>query len=102
MAQSRQSTQARVHGVPNGSANGHLDGTIKPEKGAEARTNLSWWRLNDVEGRQTWEYLEDEDKRQKRPQSVAEKWHLGLPTVSCNESTRLGPSSRVGPHAKMQ
>lgn len=86
MVQMRELTQTNVHSpagdIGNGIGNGIAADAIQPKQGEDRRTNLSWWRLNDVEGRQTWEYLEDEEIRKRRPQSVAEQWHLGLPTVS--------------------
>jgi lanosterol synthase len=45
------------------------------------RTDYSRWRLLDVKGRQTWEYLEDDEAIKKWPQSTADKYFLGIPTV---------------------
>jgi lanosterol synthase len=45
------------------------------------RTDYTRWRLLDEEGRQTWHYLEDEEAIKAWPQSIADKWHLGMPTV---------------------
>ncbi|PHZ13235.1 lanosterol synthase [Rhizopus microsporus ATCC 52813] len=42
-------------------------------------TDLTHWRLNVDEGSQIWQYLETEQERQARPQSICEKYHLGLP-----------------------
>ena len=50
-------------------------------KGAETATDPLGWRLNIDRGRQTWQYLHNEEDRRKRPQTTAEKWHLNLPTV---------------------
>lgn len=44
-------------------------------------TDLARWRLRNVEGRQTWHYLSQEESK-KWPQNLAEKHHLGLPIVS--------------------
>ena len=57
--------------------NGHL---VKPDE-ADAKTDYSRWRLLDESGRQTWHYLTDDSKAKEWPQSVADKYHLGLPTV---------------------
>ncbi|KAI1813778.1 oxidosqualene:lanosterol cyclase [Poronia punctata] len=38
------------------------------------------WRLLDENGRFTWHYLEDDEAVQKWPQSMADKWYLGLDT----------------------
>ncbi|KAL9622472.1 MAG: hypothetical protein Q9160_003148 [Pyrenula sp. 1 TL-2023] len=80
MVQTKHSKQMAVLDLPNGAVNGSPNGTQPSREDDESRTHLSWWRLNDVEGRQTWDYLEDEEARRKRPQTVAEKWHLNLPT----------------------
>jgi lanosterol synthase len=48
------------------------------------RTDYSRWRLLDEKGRQTWHYLEDDEEVKNWPQSIADKYFLGLPTVgSC-------------------
>ncbi len=44
-------------------------------------TDKSRWRLLDEDGRQTWHYLEDDKEAEAWPQSVADKYFLGLPTV---------------------
>jgi hypothetical protein len=65
-------------------ANGHTQQTnshlVKPDK-ADAKTDYSRWRLLDESGRQTWHYLTDDNKAKEWPQSIADKYHLGLPTV---------------------
>ena len=45
-------------------------------------TDLTRWRLSNVEGRQTWQYFEREEDL-KREQTLLEKHSLGLDTVSC-------------------
>jgi lanosterol synthase len=45
------------------------------------RTDHTKWRLLDEKGRQTWHYLEDEHDLQEWPQSIADKYFMGLPTV---------------------
>lgn len=49
---------------------------VQPEK-----TDYSRWRLADVRGSQTWHYLEDDARLKEWPQSIADKYFLGLPTV---------------------
>ncbi|KAL4868710.1 hypothetical protein BDV12DRAFT_209020 [Aspergillus spectabilis] len=39
----------------------------------------SRWRLRNDNGRQTWHYLEDDDAARRWPQSLADKYYLGLP-----------------------
>ena len=45
------------------------------------RTDYSRWRMLDERGRQTWHYLEDDEDVKEWPQSTADKYYLGLPTV---------------------
>ena len=51
------------------------------EKQMSTRTDFSRWRLLDERGRQTWQYLEDDEDIKEWPQSTADKYFLGLPTV---------------------
>jgi len=44
------------------------------------RTDYSLWRLKVEHGRQTWHYITPQEAEQW-PQSVPEKYHLGLETV---------------------
>ncbi|KAL4882678.1 terpenoid cyclases/protein prenyltransferase alpha-alpha toroid [Aspergillus karnatakaensis] len=37
------------------------------------------WRLKNDHGRQTWHYLEDDDAARAWPQTLADKYYLGLP-----------------------
>lgn len=46
----------------------------------EPATDLSRWRLTNVEGRQTWRYVDDQDTPD-RPQTMLEAYSLGLDTV---------------------
>lgn len=45
-----------------------------------AVTDLTRWRLSNVEGRQTWKYLKDEDT-EEREQNFLEAHSVGLDTV---------------------
>jgi lanosterol synthase len=63
-----------------------IEGDIENEKPAKrtklpSRTDYSRWRLLDEKGRQTWHYLEDEEEAKNWPQTTADKYFLGLPTV---------------------
>ena len=58
-------------------AQGHL--TV--DENGDAQTDYARWRLLDDRGRQTWHYLESDEESEKWPQSVADKYFLGLPTV---------------------
>lgn len=46
----------------------------------EPATDLSRWRLTNVEGRQSWHYVDDQDTPD-RPQTMLEAYSLGLDTV---------------------
>lgn len=83
MVQTRQSAQGAVNGVANGhanrSANGHTGGhDLDPNS---EKVDRSRWRLLDESGRHTWHYLKTDKEVQEWPQSTADKYHLGLPTV---------------------
>lgn len=45
------------------------------------KTDLARWRLRDDAGSQTWHYLDDDAEAKKWPQSLADKYFLGLPLV---------------------
>lgn len=47
----------------------------------QERTDYSRWRLLDERGRQTWHYLENDEDAAEWPQTTADKYFLGLPTV---------------------
>ncbi|KAK8187037.1 terpenoid cyclases/protein prenyltransferase alpha-alpha toroid [Phyllosticta capitalensis] len=68
----------------NGHANSHdekgANGAIAANSTAGSKTDYSRWRLLDENGRQTWQYLETDDQVEKWPQTVADRYHLGLPT----------------------
>lgn len=51
----------------------------------EPVTDLSRWRLTNVEGRQTWRYVEDEETPD-REQTMLEAHSLGLDTVGIGSS----------------
>jgi len=47
-------------------------------------TDLTRWRLKNVEGRQRWHYLHTNQEAEEWPQSALDKHSLGLDTV-CSE-----------------
>ena len=49
-------------------------------QGKDQKTDSTRWRLKDVDGEQTWHYLSEEQAKEW-PQSMADKYFLGLPTV---------------------
>jgi lanosterol synthase len=81
--------------VPSSRAvNGHttsaekrpIEGDNEDEQAAKrtklpSKTDYSRWRLLDEKGRQTWHYLENGEEVEKWPQTIADKYFLGLPTV---------------------
>ena len=44
------------------------------------KTDYTRWRLKTEDGRQIWHYLSEEEAV-SWPQTIADKYHLGLPTV---------------------
>ncbi|EPE09142.1 lanosterol synthase [Ophiostoma piceae UAMH 11346] len=59
----------------NGNTNTSTKKTRLPE-----RTDLSRWRMrDDDDGCQTWHYLDDDAEAKKWPQTLADKYFLGLP-----------------------
>ncbi|KAF2090887.1 oxidosqualene:lanosterol cyclase-like protein [Saccharata proteae CBS 121410] len=57
----------------------HLDVTTRPVHD-DQKTDYSRWRLRDDRGRQTWHYLETDEEVEQWPQTVADRYHLQLPT----------------------
>lgn len=68
----------------NGSANALTNGTIKPlqDYDAELKTDHSRWRMKNVDGRQTWHYLQSDEQLKAWPMTAADKYYLGQNTVS--------------------
>jgi hypothetical protein len=60
----------------------------------QERTDYSRWRMLDEKGRQTWHYLEDDEDAQEWPQSTADKYFLGLPTV-CKITSSLTAAQKI-------
>ncbi|RYP63791.1 hypothetical protein DL771_009124 [Monosporascus sp. 5C6A] len=46
----------------------------------EDKTDRTRWRMLDEKGRHTWHYLEEDEAAEKWPQSIADKYYLGLDT----------------------
>lgn len=67
---------AKKSAKANGSANGVLSGQRNEEK-----TDYTRWRLRDDHGKQTWHYLQTDEQMKAWPQTTADKYFLGLPTV---------------------
>jgi len=85
----RTSTNGSANGHVNGHANGVANGSAKKtdrsqqdiEDFANSTTDHSRWRLLDETGRHTWQYMADDEAAKEWPQTTADKYHLGLPTV---------------------
>ena len=60
----------------------HQNGTTVASTNEQLTTDIHRWRLRDEAGRQTWHYLETDEKVKAWPQSAADKYFLGLPLVS--------------------
>lgn len=73
------SVRKRGEGSNAKPANGSIN--LQDLKAQDAKTDLTRWRLNNDRGRQTWEYLSSDEEVARRPQSVAERYFLGLDTV---------------------
>lgn len=71
--------------VLNGNTGGdqkYQNGTTVASIGKQDTTDIQRWRLLDEAGRQTWYYLETDEKVKAWPQSTADRYHLGLPLVN--------------------
>ncbi|KAL2269686.1 hypothetical protein VTJ83DRAFT_1870 [Remersonia thermophila] len=80
------STAAATATDTNGTSRKRLSNAADDEHDAKRlrpqladKTDYSRWRMRDDHGRQTWVYLEDDQAVKEWPQSVADKYFLGLP-----------------------
>jgi lanosterol synthase len=55
---------------------------VTKNKGGDEKTDYTRWRLKDDRGCQTWHYLQSDKEIKAWPQSTADKYFLGLDTVS--------------------
>ncbi|KAI5365195.1 putative terpenoid cyclases/protein prenyltransferase alpha-alpha toroid [Septoria linicola] len=67
----------RTAAQPAKQADGNANGIIKS---ALSGTDYTRWRLKDDRGRQTWHYLQTDEELRAWPQTVADKYYLGLDT----------------------
>jgi lanosterol synthase len=72
----KRGAKVRLNGQASGGVKSWRDGS------RDKKTDYTRWRLEDDRGCQIWHYLESDEECEKWPQSVADKWFLGLPTVS--------------------
>ena len=60
----------------------HQNGSVKEASvEIEEKTDIYRWRLLDERGCQTWHYLESDEEIKAWPQSIADKYFLGLALV---------------------
>jgi len=69
----------RQRNQPPQQANGSAKSSDRVE---DPKTDYTRWRLEDDRGRQTWHYLQSDEELKRWPQTTADKYHLGLNTVS--------------------
>lgn len=50
-------------------------------KGSPTRTDYNKWRCLEENGRTTWHYLTTDEDVEEWPQTTADKYFLGIPTV---------------------
>jgi len=83
----REGLRSRAKDKSNGTTyadivkNGAIATGIDQEMPPIERTDYFLWRLKVKHGRQTWHYISPEEAK-SWPQSIPEKYHLGLPTVN--------------------
>ena len=74
-----------ANGGVNGHTNGHVNGAPKEISVYGEKTDINRWRLLDERGRQTWHYMTTNDDAKNWPQSIVDRYFLGLPTVSISQ-----------------
>jgi len=45
------------------------------------KTDYTRWRMLNEDGKHTWHYLDDDETVRKWPQTLADKYYLGIPLV---------------------
>jgi lanosterol synthase len=65
----------------NGSVNGTTNDTVKHGHSVDLKTDHLRWRMKNVDGRQTWHYLELDKELKAWPMTSADKYYLGMDTV---------------------
>lgn len=82
MSVRRRGEAKLANGYTNGHVNGHANGTIKHDTVEDPKTDHMRWRMRNVDGRQTWHYLESDEELKAWPMTAADKYYLGMDTVS--------------------
>ena len=73
----------------------NASGGVEQVVGEVEKTDYARWRLKSDRGCQTWHYVDSEEEHKAWPQSTADKYFLGLSTVSL----RLASRHNLGSHA---
>ena len=106
MVETRSTAKSMANGYEKPNGNGNVNGngrkarkrtsaddlsgeTKRPR--LEDKTDRTRWRMLDDKGRHTWHYLEGDEAVKKWPQSVADKYYLGLDTVRCTRNSHQTP-----------
>src|ERR1700685_928785 len=95
----REGLRSRTNGTPSGDSTKKSETAISTSVDTVERTNYSRWRLQVEHGRQIWTYI-DPSQVPAWPQSIPEKYHLGLETVA--PQLRIQSDSRVSPNCQRQ
>lgn len=100
MVQPRNSEQKAANSVTNGHATPSgkkINGGAYHVELLDQKTDYSRWRLLDEHGRHTWHYLSTDAQSKAWPQTTADKYHLGLPTVPLLTNNWQLPLTMTGP-----
>lgn len=87
MARTLRSAQKPLNGSIHSALDGQANGAPREYSRDTDSESLdrSRWRLRAEGGRHTWHYLKIEKEVEEWPQTVADKYHLGLPTVCADQ-----------------
>lgn len=69
----------RKRGKSTEKSNGQIDALKHIQ---DVKTDPTRWRLRNVHGEQTWHYLESDEELKAWPITTADKYYMGLDTVS--------------------
>jgi lanosterol synthase len=70
------------------------NGAVASSTTSNTKTDYTRWRLKDDRGCQTWHYLETDEENKAWPQTLADKWHLGMDLVSLLLRAQLDDKER--------
>jgi lanosterol synthase len=104
MSKTQTATVTEANGTHKRGAQEELSGSRNGVRGAtqnDKSTDKTRWRLKDERGVHTWHYLSEEEAK-AWPQSTADKYFLGLDTVSCGRATTCTSCSQTSNRSIMQ